>query len=253
MYSFVFLLISSFFHALWNSLLKRQKESRIILFQAVVFATFMAWILVALLGDFSYGDALALTILSGFIEGVYFITLTLALAQAPMAVSYSIMRSLSMLMTWLLSYIVLQETLSHLGAMGVVSILIGLTLPIIQKNTSKTPSHNVRYFWSYICALTILGYNFTYNRALQLNISPVLLFATSLLITIPILYYSLPKTDRKKVLLLTSEKTNYKTSALLGGLILFSFTSFLYGLKDSLPAAALTIRNASIPLCLNNI
>lgn len=133
MLPYVFLLSSSFFHALWNNLLKRQKNSKLILFQGICFATLMGWILVFITNDFHYGQALYLTLFSGIIEGLYFITVTKALAQAPIALSYSIMRSLSMLITWLLSFIVLNEQLSLWGAIGVVAILMGLCLPLIEK------------------------------------------------------------------------------------------------------------------------
>lgn len=248
MFSFIFLLISSFFHALWNSLLKRQIDSKIILFQAVVVATLLAWILVFINQDFNYGEALKLTLIAGVIEGLYFITVTLALAQAPIALSYSIMRALSMLMTWLLSYIALKEQISVMGAIGVFSILIGLSLPIIQKN--KSVSSHDRYFWSYICAFTIVGYNFFYNRALQLNISPLLLFATSLSIALPILFISLKKNEKKKILNFNFKENHYKISLVIGAVLLLSFSTFLYGLKDTLPAIAITIRNASIPFAL---
>lgn len=250
MLPYVFLLSSSFFHALWNSLLKKQVHSKFILFQAICFATIIAWILVISSQDFSYGRALTLTLISGVIEGLYFITVTLALAQAPIAISYSIMRSLSMLITWLLSYIVLNEQLSFWGAVGVTSILIGLSLPLIQQSKNKAAAANTKYFWSYICALTIVGYNFIYNRALQLDISPLLLFATSLTITLPMLFTTLSKEERKKFLTFDIKKNHYKMSVLIGSVVLVSFTTFLYGLKDTLPAIAITLRNASIPFAL---
>jgi drug/metabolite transporter (DMT)-like permease len=249
MLPYVFLLSSSFFHALWNSLLKKQKQSQLVLFQAICLATFMGWIIVLVSQDFNYGKALNLTLFSGIIEGLYFITVTRALAQAPIAISYSIMRSLSMLITWLLSYIVLREQLSFWGAIGVISILIGLSLPLIEKKQS-TNSQNTKYFWSYICALTIVGYNFIYNRALQLDISPLLLFTTSLTITLPMLYYTLSADDRKKFLQFNPQKNQYAVSVLIGCVVLSSFTTFLYGLKDTLPAIAITLRNASIPFAL---
>jgi len=249
MLPYVFLLSSSFFHALWNSLLKKQKQSKLVLFQAICFATFMGWIIVLLSQDFNYGKALNLTLFSGIIEGLYFITVTRALAQAPIAISYSIMRSLSMLITWLLSYIVLREQLSFWGAIGVLSILIGLSLPLIEKKQSNN-SQNTKYFWSYICALTIVGYNFIYNRALQLEISPLLLFTTSLTITLPMLYFTLSLQDRKKFFQFNSRNNQYAVSILIGCVVLSSFTTFLYGLKDTLPAIAITLRNASIPFAL---
>lgn len=250
MLPYIFLLISSFFHALWNSLLKKQTESKIVLFQAIAFATTIAWILVIASQNFSYGEAFGLTLVSGVVEGLYFITVTLALAQAPIAVSYSIMRSLSMVMTWLLSYIVLKEQLSILGAVGVFSILVGLSLPIIQRKNAKSKNTGTRYFWSYICAFTILSYNFLYNRILQLHISPLLLFATSLTIALPMLFLSLTKAEKRKVLTLNYKTNHYSASILIGSVVLFSFTTFLYGLKDTLPAVAITLRNASIPFAL---
>ncbi len=250
MLPYIFLLASSFFHALWNSLLKKQVEAKVILFHAVTFATVIGWIIIIALQDFSYGEALNLTILSGVVEGLYFITVSLALSQAPIAVSYSIMRSLSMLMTWLLSYVILKEQLTFLGGVGVISILVGLSLPLMQKRNSSGPNGNTRYFWSYICAFTILGYNFIYNRALQLNISPLLLFSTSLVISLPILFLSLNKSEKTKVLKFDPKNNNYSASILIGSVLLISFTTFLYGLKDSMPAIAITIRNASIPFAL---
>lgn len=245
---YVFLLFSSFFHALWNNLLKKFEKRNQILFQGILWANILAWTYIFLKGDFNYGDALYLTLLSGVVEALYFITVTLALSNAPIAVSYSIMRSLSMILTWLLSFILLGESISLLGSFGVFCVLIGLLLPLY--NQRKNKNEGVKYFWSYICAFTILGYNFIYNRALQLQISPTLLFATSILITLPPLYFSIPKKDRKEMLNLKSKNNHYKASLLLGSIILLSFTTYLYGLKDTLPAFAITFRNASIPFAL---
>jgi drug/metabolite transporter (DMT)-like permease len=249
MMPYAFLLFSSFFHALWNNLLRTYPKRSQLLFQAILWATTIAWAFVFYFKDFSYGQALPLTLFSGIIEGLYFITVTLALSQAPIAISYSIMRSLSMLMTWLLSYIVLRESLTFFGAIGVLFVLIGLLLPLIKEKRQKSLG-NTKYFWSYICAFTILGYNFIYNRALQLGISPLLLFATSLLITLPFLYFVIPKNERKEMLNFKSKNNHYGSSILLGSVILLSFTTFLYGLKDTLPATAITFRNASIPFAL---
>lgn len=217
----------------------------------MVCATLLAWFFVILNGNFSYGNALALAVLSGIVEGLYFVTVTLALAQAPIAISYSIMRSLSMLITWLLSYLILQEQLSWPAVLGVTFIIIGLTLPILEKRHNKT-TDNTKYFWSYICALTIVAYNFIYNRALRLDISPLLLFATSLSIALPILYLFLKKEEKLKIFQINLNfKTNkYPVSFLIGSILFLSFTSFLYGLKDTLPAIALTVRNTSIPFAL---
>lgn len=249
MLPYVFLLFSSFFHALWNNLLRKFTNKSQTLFFAILWANLLAWSYIFIKKDFSYGNALSLTILSGIIEGLYFITVTLALAQAPIAISYSIMRSLSMIMTWLLSYIVLGESISFLGSMGVLLVLVGLLLPLyFQKG--KNQQANTKYFWSYICAFTILGYNFVYNRALRLEISPVLLFATSILITLPFLYFVIPKNERKEMIKFKLVKINFKASILLGSIILLSFTTFLYGLKDTMPATAITFRNASIPFAL---
>ena len=242
----LFLLASSFLHALWNTLLKNEKHKNLILFHSILVATILAWVIIFLFDGVHYGQALSLTLLSGVIEGIYFITLAKALNDASLAISYSVMRSLSMLISWLLSFLILGETLNLWSAIGVIFILIGLIIPIVVKQNKYAQ----KLLWSYLCALTITGYNFIYNRALHLNAKPLTLFATSLAITLPFLYFSLKPEQKKNYFAFKYKNSKLLTSFILGAIILASFSSFLYGLKDTMPAIALTIRNASIPFAL---
>lgn len=64
------------------------------------------------------------------------------------------------------------------------------------------------------------------------------------------LFYTLNKEDQNKIFHFHLQKKNYGISILIGSVVLLSFTTFLYGLKDTLPAIAITLRNASIPFAL---
>lgn len=255
----LFLFVSSFLHAGWNSYLKTQPHKQNFLFCALFFAALLSWTLAVFIDSallsFFHTPALLMSFLSGIFEGCYFATLTLALRDAPLAISYSLMRSFSMILSWTLSLIFFHERLTIPMLLGVVVILMGLMLPLIHQNNLKNKSdHHHKLFWSYLCGLCIVGYNLTYHQAMQQGAPPITLFALSLSIALPFLgimlqqeYRSLNKMTHTLIHCLKLQLFPIIT---VSGIIVCSFVFFLYGLRVTAPALALSIRNSSIAFAL---
>lgn len=243
-----FLLGSSIFHALWNSLLKTKQQRQLYLLLSIVVATVAAWLLATFFEGIHFGDKIYIILFCGIFEGLYFVTLTKALEEAPLAVSYSVMRSLSMILTWILSAAFLGETMNFVAAGGALLVLVGLLIPLWIKKSPKEKKEKI--FWSCLCALTIVGYNYLYNRSMVYGTAPLSLFAASLTISLPFLYFAVPKREKNYSSL---RKICHKDAVgiiILGTIILGSFSFFLYGLQHILPALAITIRNTSIAFAL---
>jgi len=240
------LICSSFFHASWNSLFKKQKEKAPFLLLSVILAAVFSWILAYAIEGISFASyqGIIYILLASIAEGLYFFTLIRALDQASLALSYTIMRSLSMILSWTLSLLFFQEYFNLTILSGVILILLGLFLPAINKNSSK----NHRLLWSYLCGICIMSYNFFYSFALKTGAGPFSIFALSLTLTIPLIAFSLKPNEKKclKQIFYTEIKNILIVAILLTG----SFSIYLQGLLHVPASLALTIRNSSIAFAL---
>lgn len=246
-----FLILSSFFHATWNSLLKTKPHKNSFLFKALVIAIIIGWILSLAIdpwgqswSSWPWGNML----LSGVTEGFYFVTLTLALRDAPLAMAYSVTRTTAMVLSWLLTACFMSETVPFHEVPGVALVLLGLVIPLFfhSKDKVKTNSHSL--LWAYLCGASVTAYNTFYSLALNHGAAPLATMAVSLTIGAPFL------------LLLKDSSTikffhkvswfEWRNIFLLGLLICASFFCYLSGLIGIGPSMAITIRNLSIGFAL---
>ncbi|MDH4468864.1 MAG: DMT family transporter [Bacteriovoracaceae bacterium] len=246
-----FLILSSFFHATWNSLLKTKPHKNTFLFKALVIAITIGWILSLMIdpwgpsaSSWPWGNML----LSGITEGFYFVTLTLALRDAPLAMAYSVTRTTAMILSWLLTACFMSETIPLHEVPGVILVLTGLILPLFfhSKNHVKNPSHSL--FWAYLCGLSVTAYNTFYSLALNHGAAPLATMAVSLTIGAPFLLFL--KDSSQVKLFHKVSWFEWRNIFLLGLLICASFFCYLSGLIGIGPSMAITVRNLSIGFAL---
>ena len=120
-------------HVVWNALLKTSGDtlrtaSRAMIVGVVALApaVLTAW---WLSGRPSIpAGALALAVLSGFLEAAYFICLAAAYQRGDLSVVYPIARGTAPILSVTLGIVVLGERLAPAGALGVVALLAGILL-----------------------------------------------------------------------------------------------------------------------------
>ena len=98
--------------------------------------------------------------------------------------------------------------------------------------------------WPFFSAIFIAGYHICYHQALDQGAEPRSLFALSVFVSLPLVYWGVAHPRMKNVLV------TLKTAPLSVGattvLSTLSFIIFLYGLKASAPGFAISLRNTSI-------
>jgi drug/metabolite transporter (DMT)-like permease len=243
-----FLILSSFFHATWNSLLKTRTHKNIFLFKALIVAVIFGW---GLSFSFDSWNPHAQSwpwghmLLSGVTEGMYFLTLTLALRDAPLAMAYSVTRTTAMLLSWFMTAFFMNEVVHGKEIPGVVLVLFGLLIPLFFFSNKKKKNHSL--MWSYLCGASVTAYNIFYSQALNHGAAPLATMAVSLTIGFPFLLL-IPDSRQKLWIKLTWYE--WRNIFLLGLLICASFFCYLSGLIGIGPSMAITIRNLSIGFAL---
>lgn len=254
--SSLLLLLSAFFHAAWNALVKQSRFPHFFLIGLTLINAFLTTLLVALpLTPFSWPSRQAFFwgILAGFFEGAYTVTLGLTFTQNTLGASYAIMRGGALLITWFFSVLFLKETFSWPIGLGLGCVLVGLGL--VSPRTFTPASSILRSFYlssfwksnpyAYVCALWIAGYHLCYGQALEHGIPPIPLLSLSLLSSLPVLGYFYP---RQTLVTAWRQELRTRWPWVLGASLLstLSFLIFLFGLQHTHPGLALTLRNTSV-------
>ena len=256
MNAITYLILSSFFHATWNSFLKTRPQKNLFLFKALLIAIFFGWSLSFIFDPWANYASWPWTamIFSGLTEGIYFVTLTLALKDAPLAMAYSITRTTAMLLSWAFTFCFMNEVINMQEFPGIGFIFVGLILPVIFGQTKKVASgQNHSYFWSYACGASVVAYNTFYSIALNQGAAPLACLAISLTIGAPFLLLTYEKGIKEGIRNLkfkTLPWYEWRNIILLGCLITASFFCYLTGLIGIGPSLAITIRNLSIGFAL---
>jgi uncharacterized membrane protein len=243
-YASAALLASAFLHALWNALLKRERDPQRsvagVLAVALVLAAAAA--VTAPAPAFRTGAAFAWAALAGVFEGVYFVTLAAALARADYGTVYTVARGGAMVLVWPASPLFLGEPVSARGALGAAVVAGGLALVATVRGRPRVARAGLAF--ALACAGGIAGYHLCYDRALAAGARPSPLFAVALAIALPFVAGSL----RARGPLAGSRPTPRELLrwTIAGVLCTASFLLFLSGLAASGAAVALTLRNTSV-------
>lgn len=236
------LLLSAFLHATWNAVTKtsRDKDSFVLLTIALSCALVaLAWVLgrepFAIGGRAGLGYAL----LAGLFEAGYLVALAKGLARASLAKAYAIMRGGATALVWLSSLALRLEVFGPVTFAGSLLVVIGISITGLGAGPGRG-----ELGWPLAAAVCIAGYHISYGESLRLGAEPKALFAVALTVSLPVLAYLNREGLRSKLFrTLSAEGERLVLSSAACAL---GFLVFLYGLRDTGPGYAITLRNTSI-------
>ncbi len=237
-------LLSAFLHALWNALLKRERDKDLAGVAVVVVAAAVALVIalaLALLeGRVPFGDrgALAWSLGAGLFEGGYFITLVMALQRAPLGLAYTVSRGSAILLVWPLSVLWLHEAVTPAAAVGSALLALGLVVAGLERGGGRGALPLAA-----LCGGFIAGYHLCYKQALAGEPSAAAIFALALAVAAPL---NLLRLGARRPALLAALRERPGAFLVGGALCAASFLVFLVALRDAGAGLVLTLRNSSI-------
>jgi drug/metabolite transporter (DMT)-like permease len=254
----IFLLVASAaLHAGWNALLKREPDKLASVVAVLGVADLVAVVFSALIGSVQLpAPSLGWTFAAGCCEGGYFVALAYALSRASYGLAYTVSRGGAMFVVWIVSFAWLDERVDSWVLSGVALLSVGLALANSSARASESnsevrlelgksaPQKLEQLGASYIAALFIAGYHLAYGRALALGAAPAPLFATALLVALPVVIVSIGRGRARGAWHALMARPLSITAS--GFLTTASFVMFLTGLSRSGAGLAITIRNTSI-------
>jgi drug/metabolite transporter (DMT)-like permease len=238
------LVASAFLHALWNALLKRERDPQVAVAGVLATALAVAGVAWGLAAPpaFATRAALGWALAAGVFEGVYFATLAAALARAPYGAVYTVARGGAMVIVWPAAALLLATPVSAKGLAG--ALVLGAGLVLVAGATRRGASRG-GLVWAAACAASIAGYHLCYDAALGRGARPAALFGVAMAVALPILLAWM----RRRGLLAAAARPGRAAAlrwALAGVLCTASFLLFLAGLAATGAAVALTLRNTAV-------
>jgi drug/metabolite transporter (DMT)-like permease len=238
------LVTSAFLHALWNALLKRERQPQVAVAGVLAVALLLATVAALVSAGPSFGTRAALgwAFGAGAFEGIYFPTLAAALVRADYGIVYTVARGGAMLLVWPLAALLLREPVTAAGVLGACLVGVGLALTTGHPARRSTSRSGLAY--AAVCAASVAGYHLCYGRALSAGARPTPLFAVSMATALPLVLVSLRGRLTAPGVQLSAGST--LRWAVSGVLCTASFLLFLSGLEAAGAGVALTLRNTSI-------
>lgn len=225
--AFLFVIISAFIHAFWNFSTKRVSGNISVLYIAL-------WIACIVSIPFAVGISLSgidilpavpFILATGIIHAIYFFALSEAYNHGDISVVYPIARGSGVAGTALCANLLLNESISSVGCIGILFICFG-TILIGFKGSYKKENYK-DIFFALIVGLCIVGYSLIDKQAVGIINPVVYIFSMFLVATILLTPYILIK--KRNELLRTWRK--YKKFSIIIGIgsigtyliILFAF------------------------------
>jgi drug/metabolite transporter (DMT)-like permease len=238
---------SAFLHALWNALLKRQRdpEGAAIVILAVAVLLAVATLPLASGPAFPSRSGLGWALAAGVCEGGYFVTLALAFRGAPLGVVYTIARGGALAAVWPISALWLGEAVTARSAAGAATLAAGLVLVGLDRGGRASPRG---VLWAVLCAAFIAGYLLCYKCALATGAAPAGVFTASLAVALPVNVARLGRSAADRSL--AALRASPLALAAAGVLCSASFLVFLAALARGGVGAAATLRNTSVLFAL---
>ena len=270
--------LSAFLHALWNALLRLEKEKDRSLVVAIAVATLVAVVVAGVrwgLGEVPFASwrGVGFTLLAGMLEAAYFATLAKAMALGRLGVVYTISRGGAVLAVWPLSIALFGEAAKLLSLIGSVLVVGGLALSGFGSTRrsgvagagsagAETGSGDARrggggdgasehgrerraVSWAMACAMSIAGYHLAYAAALSEQVNPSACFALSLGVSVAINATRLYRAGRMRgAKALVMER--WPRLLVMGIVASGSFLVLLEALARGGAGYVLTLRNTSV-------
>lgn len=241
-------LISAFLHALWNALLRMERDKDRALVAAVGAATLLAIAVAAVrwgLGEppFTSATALGWAVAAGVLELVYFAALARALEAGPLGPVYTISRGGAVLLVWPISIAVFGETLSVPALAGSAIVLGGLALSGARTGQHRA-AHNAAVAWAIACAAAIAGYHLAYKAALSAGGEPSAVFAVALAVATAINVLRLGGEGRRAAAAIL--RGRFVRVVVMGAVCGGSFLILMEALASGGAGFVLTLRNTSV-------
>jgi drug/metabolite transporter (DMT)-like permease len=238
--------VSALLHALWNALLKTEKDKDVAGAAVVgvsgvlaVVAALALWV-IARAHPFPLASGVLWSAGAGLFEAAYFVLLVLSLERAPLAVAYTVSRGLAILAVWPLSIALLGEQVTASSLAGSALLCLGLAASAAGKGRGSARG----VLCACLCGLAIAGYHLCYKEALDTAAAPTAVFAVSLGLAFPIY---LVRLGRARLPALGRElRARPLFLLLLGSITTASFLIFLVALTRGGAGFVLTLRNTSI-------
>jgi len=237
---------SALLHALWNALLKNEKDKDLA-GAAVVGVAAVVSVVVALVHwgvtraePFPVASGLWWSAGAGVFEAAYFVLLVLSLERAPLAVAYTVSRGVAILAVWPLSIALLDEPVTAGALVGSALLCLGLGVNAVGKGGAS--GRGIAF--ASVCGLAIAGYHLCYKQALATGAAPTAVFAVALGLAFPI---NLARLGRARFPALGAAlRARPVVLLLLGATTTASFLLFLVALARGGAGFVLTLRNTSI-------
>lgn len=184
-------LLSAFLHALWNALLRLERDKDRSLIAAIVVATLFAATVAGVrwqLGGVSLGSwrGVGFTLVAGVFEASYFATLARAMELGKLGVVYTISRGGAVVVVWPLSIVLFAEAATVPAMAGSVLVLAGIASSGLSAGSGEQAGRPAAIGWSVACAMSIAGYHLAYKAALEEGVNPSACFALSLAASVTI-------------------------------------------------------------------
>jgi drug/metabolite transporter (DMT)-like permease len=241
-------LISALLHALWNALLRLEKDKDRTLVAAVSIATLLALIVGGIrwaLGSvpFATVESALWTLAAGVLEFIYFTTLAKALDRGPLGAVYTVSRGGAILVVWPVSIAVFGEPLTLMSTIGSVIVFGGLALTGIGAGNTRA-ARTAALAWAVACAVAIAGYHLAYKGALAAGGSASAVFAVALGVATAINIVRLGAEGRRVVGELL--RARLPRLVLMGVICGGSFLILMEALAAGGAGYVLTLRNTSV-------
>ncbi|KFE65259.1 EamA family transporter [Hyalangium minutum] len=241
-------LLSAFFHALWNALLKRHEDPE----AGVVGVITVDVVLGALWALGLRGEAFPTRagwlwgLSAGVCEGLYLFSLARSLSNAPLGLAYTVARGGALLLVWPVSVLWLGEALTSLTVAGALVLSAGLGVTGLVRPSGPSSRGVV---WAAASAVCIAGYHVSYKQALGTGAQPPALFALGLGVALPMLLF-MHSSREKRAAVLRQVRLSPWLMLATGTVSTLSFALLLTALAGGGAGAVLTLRNTSIAFAL---
>lgn len=241
-------LVSAFLHALWNALLRLERDKDRALVAAVGVATAIAIVLAGVrwwLGEvpFPTTSSAVWALIAGVLEWAYFASLAKALTKGALGPMYTISRGGAIVLVWPLSVLAYGESVVLTSVIGSAIVLGGLAMSSVDPS-ARTRADRSALAWAIACAVSIAGYHLAYKAALREGGNPSAVFALALALASAINIGRLGADGRRVAAALVRTRT--WRVVLMGAICGGSFLILMEALARGGSGYVLTLRNTSV-------